>query len=202
LSNALLLYPCRRGAFAADGEQQADDDDDEDGHAPAAAAAATPAAAAAADDVLTPAQTAKKARIGAMWEQLQVATTGSVGKLSRNTISLASLCSNTDPKKKRNTDLVSCSGSSSRSCKERIVAASLLAVRVYHAVPPAWWELQEAHRDVTCLCCMQLLKWQSLQISHQLHSWFTELLACAALPQSSSTPASRNTLWSQHVYSA
>jgi hypothetical protein len=74
-----------------------------------------------------------------MWEQLQVATTGSVGKLSRSTISLASLCSNTDPKKKRNTDLVRCNGSSSRSssssCRDKIAVSSLLAVRVHHAVP-------------------------------------------------------------------
>ncbi|WIA40691.1 hypothetical protein OEZ86_004387 [Tetradesmus obliquus] len=90
----------RRGAFAAD-------EGDADKEHRAAAAAATAAAAAAADDgVVTPAQAAKKARIGAMWEQLQVAATGSVGKLSRSSISLASLCSNTDPKKKRNTDLL------------------------------------------------------------------------------------------------
>ncbi|WIA20388.1 hypothetical protein OEZ85_004809 [Tetradesmus obliquus] len=92
----------RRGAFAAE-----EGDAEKEHRAAAAAEAAKTAAAAAADDgVVTPAQAAKKARIGAMWEQLQVAATGSVGKLSRSSISLASLCSNTDPKKKRNTDLL------------------------------------------------------------------------------------------------
>lgn len=42
-----------------------------------------------------------------MFEQLHQTSTGSTNKLSKSTISLASLCSNTDPKKKRNTDMVS-----------------------------------------------------------------------------------------------
>lgn len=63
---AAWLDARRRGAFAAD-------EGDADKEHRAAAAAATAAAAAAADDgVVTPAQAAKKARIGAMWEQLQV----------------------------------------------------------------------------------------------------------------------------------
>lgn len=42
-----------------------------------------------------------------MFEQLHQTSTGSANKLSKSHISLASLCSNTDPKKKRNTDAVS-----------------------------------------------------------------------------------------------
>lgn len=66
------------------------------------------AAALLADDEagLTPAQVAKKARVSAMFDQLHQSSTGSVNKLSKANISLASLCSNTDPKKKRNTDVV------------------------------------------------------------------------------------------------
>lgn len=66
------------------------------------------AAAALADDTadMTPAQAAKKARVSAMFDQLHQSSTGSANKLSKSTISLASLCSNTDPKKKRNTDAV------------------------------------------------------------------------------------------------
>ena len=95
----------RRGASAgADGETEGDADDPE-----ARAASAKAAAALLADDnaELTPAQAAKKARVSAMFEQLHQASTGSTNKLSKSNISLASLCSNTDPKKKRNTDLVS-----------------------------------------------------------------------------------------------
>jgi hypothetical protein len=55
---------------------------------------------------MTPAQAAKKARVSAMFEQLHQTSTGSANKLSKSTISLASLCSNTDPEKKRNTDAV------------------------------------------------------------------------------------------------
>lgn len=55
---------------------------------------------------LTPAQAAKKARVSAMFEELHKSSTGSANKLSKSHISLASLCSNTDPKKKRNTDMV------------------------------------------------------------------------------------------------
>eukprot|EP00879_Flechtneria_rotunda_P001421 GHRR01001574.1.p1 GENE.GHRR01001574.1~~GHRR01001574.1.p1 ORF type:complete len:355 (+),score=176.98 GHRR01001574.1:219-1283(+) len=71
------------------------------------AAAAAPSTAAEDDYThVTPAQAAKKAKISAMWEQLQQASTGSANMLSRSTISLASLCSNTNSKTKRSTDLL------------------------------------------------------------------------------------------------
>lgn len=56
-----------------------------------------------------------------MFEQLHQSATGSVNKLSKSNISLASLCSNLDPKKKRNTDVVGvtasiCSTDQGKSC--------------------------------------------------------------------------------------
>lgn len=57
-------------------------------------------------EALTPAQTARRERMGALFEQLSAAATGSANKLSRADISLASLCGNTAPGRKRNTDAV------------------------------------------------------------------------------------------------
>jgi hypothetical protein len=93
----------RRGASAgADGEAAAEGDVEAEARAKNAEAAAR----LADDEDLTPAQAAKKAHVSAMFEQLHQSATGSVNKLSKSNISLASLCTNTDPKKKRNTDLV------------------------------------------------------------------------------------------------
>lgn len=81
-------HVCRR----ADGDEPAQPDLRDDGD----------------DERLTPAQAAKRARISAVWDALQTAATGAPASrsLSRSSISLASLCSNTDPKKKRDTDKV------------------------------------------------------------------------------------------------
>lgn len=86
----------------ADGEAADGEADEADGRAAKRAALLDDE-----ETELTPAQAAKKAKFSAMFEQLHQASTGSTNKLSKSTISLASLCSNTDPKKKRNTDLVS-----------------------------------------------------------------------------------------------
>lgn len=111
IPTALVSPLPRRGASAgAEGGDTADGGpNDADDDADARAANRRAAAALLADDnaELTPAQAAKKARVSAMFEQLHQASTGSANKLSKSTISLASLCSNTDPKKKRNTDAVS-----------------------------------------------------------------------------------------------
>lgn len=98
----------RRGAAGGDTAAAAAGDGDDADAAAAERAKNRAAAAALADDTadMTPAQAAKKARVSAMFEQLHQTSTGSANKLSKSTISLASLCSNTDPKKKRNTDLV------------------------------------------------------------------------------------------------
>lgn len=92
----------RRGVSAgADGEAADGEADEADGRAAKRAALLDDE-----ETELTPAQAAKKAKFSAMFEQLHQASTGSTNKLSKSTISLASLCSNTDPKKKRNTDLL------------------------------------------------------------------------------------------------
>jgi hypothetical protein len=106
LDCTLLVAPAafahiRRGGSAAPDGAAADEEADE------AAKHRAAAAALADDNDITPAQAAKKARVSAMFEQLHQTSTGSTNKLSKSTISLASLCSNTDPKKKRNTDMVS-----------------------------------------------------------------------------------------------
>eukprot|EP00775_Hariotina_reticulata_P003497 gene3497-3766_t len=96
-----------RGLAVVDDEAVADGGTADDEQQPAARPAAAKEAVEAKEDVITPAQAAKKAKISAMWDQLHQASTGSTNQLSKNSISLASLCSNTDPKKKKNTDVVS-----------------------------------------------------------------------------------------------
>jgi len=99
---------CDRGRGLAGVEDEAVADADTDEQPPTTRPAAAKEALEAEEDIVTPAQAAKKAKISAMWDQLHRASTGSTNQLSKNSISLASLCSNTDPKKKKNTDVVRC----------------------------------------------------------------------------------------------
>lgn len=104
----LLSRLCRGRGAAGDAAEVAAENDDDDAQPSRLKPASTPASGNDADnDILTPAQAAKKARISAMFEQLHESCTCSANKLSKSNISLASLCSNIDPKKKKNTDLVS-----------------------------------------------------------------------------------------------